>query len=137
MERSVAVKKLGKLLGKHFGWRVDSAAPGADERAEAKLQLPALRTAEEQAEAAMKARREAVLAADREYQALVVAHCEARDARHKVSAMTSHYRITVGTTSNLFFHVKAQGDSWEDVIAKLNGHKRPSGATTPNSDAIT
>ena len=137
MERSVAVKKLGKLLGKHFGWRVDSAAPDAEERAEAKAQLPALRTAEEQAEAAMKARREAVLAADREYQAMVAEHKAARDRRHKVSVVTGRYRITVGTTSDLFFHVRAQGDSWEDVIAKLNGHKRPSGATTPNSDAIT
>ena len=86
----------------------------------------------------MRARREAVLAADREYQALVVAHRDARATRHKASALVSRFRITVGTTSDLFFHVKAQGDSWEDVIAYLTKRQsRPSGATTPNSDAIT
>ena len=85
MKREDAVKKLGKLLGKCFGWRVDSDAPDAEERAEAKQQLPALRAAEEQAEAAMKARCAAVLAADHEYQALVVAHRDARATRHKVS----------------------------------------------------
>ena len=120
MERAVAIKKLGKVLGKYFGYRVDSGAPDAEERAEAKQQLPALRAAEEQAEAAMKTRCAAVLAADREYQALVVAHRDARAARHKVSSVTSRYKITVGTTSDLFFHVKAQGDSWEDVIAQVS-----------------
>jgi len=138
MERSVAIKKLGKLLGKHLGYRVERDAPDAEERAAARQQLPALQAAEKLAEDAMRARREAVLAADHEYQALVVAHREARDARHKVSALVSHYRITVGTTTNLFFHVKAQGDSWEDVIAQLTRRQnRPIGATTPNSDAIT
>jgi len=124
MERSVAIKKLGKLLGKSLGYRVDSGAPAADERAEAKLQLSALQAAEKLAEDAMRARREAVLAADREYQALVVAHRGARDTRHKASALVSRFRITVGTTSDLFFHVKAQGDSWEDVIAKLTADRR-------------
>jgi len=48
-----------------------------------------------------------------------VAHRGARDTRHKASALVSRFRITVGMTSDLFFHVKAQGDSWEDVIAQL------------------
>jgi len=34
--------------------------------------------------------------------------------------VTSRYKITVGTTSDLFFHIKAQGDSWEDVIAQVS-----------------
>ena len=119
MERSVAIRKLGKLLGKHFGYRVERDAPDAEERAAARQQLPALQAAEKQAAAAMEARREAVLAADREYQAMVAEHKAARDRRHKVSVVTGRYRITVGTTSDLFFHVRAQGDSWEDVITQL------------------
>jgi len=119
MERAVAIRKLGKLLGKHLGYRVDSGAPDAEERAEAKLQLPALHAAEKQAGDAMNARCEAVLAADREYQAMVAEHKAARDRRHKVSVVAGRYRITVGTTSDLFFHVRAQGDSWEDVITQL------------------
>jgi len=119
MKREDAVKKLGKLLGKCFGYRVDRDAPDADEQAEAKARLPALRTAEEQAEAAMKARRKAVLAADHEYQALVVVHRDAQATRHKASSLASRYKITVGTTSDFSFHIKAQGHSWEDVIEKL------------------
>ena len=119
MERAVAVKKLGKLLGKHFGFRVNSRAPDAEERAEGRQLLPALDVDEKQAETAMEARRKAILAADLEYQDLVAAYQVARKRRREVAAMTSTYRITVGTTSDLFFHVKAQGDSWEDVIAQL------------------
>ena len=32
MERVVAIKRLGKLLGKDFGYRADSRAPTAEER---------------------------------------------------------------------------------------------------------
>jgi hypothetical protein len=124
MTREDAIKKLGKLLGKHFGYRVDRDAPGADERAEAKAQLPALQAAEKLAEDAMEARRRAILAADREYQELVAACKVARDGRRAAAVVTSRFRITVGTTSDLFFHVKAQGDSWEDVIAQLTQRVR-------------
>jgi len=119
MERSVAIRKLGKLLGKRLGYRVDSRAPDAEERAAARQQLPALEAAEKQAADAMDARHRAILAADTEYQAMVAEHKAARDRRHKVSVVTGRYRITVGTTSDLFFHVRAQGDSWEDVITQL------------------
>jgi len=119
MKREDAVKKLGKLLGKCFGYRVDRDAPGADEHAEAKAQLPTLRTAEEQAEAAMKARREAILAADLGYQTLVEDYRAARARRHAASSAASRYKITVGVTTELFFHIRAQGHSWEDVIEKL------------------
>jgi hypothetical protein len=125
MERAVAIRKLGKLLGKRLGYRVDSGAPDAEERAAARQQLPALQAAEKLAADAMEARRRAILAADPEYQAMVAEHKAARDRRHKVSGVTDRYRITVGTISDLFFHVKAQGDSWEDVIAKLTADRRP------------
>ena len=118
MERSVAIKKLGKLLGKRLGYRVDRDAPDAETRAAVQRQLPGLRAAEQQVEAAMDARRAALLAADPEYQALAAAFQLARDGRQAAVAATSRYRITVGV-SGVFFHVKAQGDSWEDVIAQL------------------
>ena len=125
MERSVAIRKLGKLLGKRLGYRVDRDAPDAETRAAVRQQLPGLRTAEQQAEAAMDARRAAILAADPEYQALAEAFKLARAGRQAAEAANSRYRITVGTSSDLFFHVKAQGDSWEDVIAKLTADRRP------------
>jgi len=121
MERTVAIKKLGKLLGKSLGYRVDPDAPSAAERAEAKQHLPDLRAVKDQAEKAMVARRAAVLAADAEYQALIVAYRAARKDAAAAASIVSRYKFTVGTSNDLFFMVKAQGDSWEDVITKLNG----------------
>jgi flagellar biosynthesis chaperone FliJ len=121
MNREVAIKKLGKMLGKAFGYRVDPKAPTADEREEAKQQLPALTAARQQAEEAMNARKRAVLAADEQYQQLVTDYRAARERASKMHAMTHHFRITVGTSNDLFFSVMAQGDSWEDVIEQLNG----------------
>ena len=124
MERSVAIRKLGKLLGNRLGYRVDRDAPDAETRAAVRQQLPGLRAAEQQAEAAMDARRAAILAADPEYQALAEAFKLARAGRQAAAAATSRYRITVGISGAVFFHVKAQGDSWEDVIAKLTADRR-------------
>lgn len=72
------------------------------------------------AEDAMEARRKAILEADAEYQALVAAWREAKDtAARNQSVAWNSYKITVGVTNSMFFHVKAQGDSWEDVIGQL------------------
>jgi hypothetical protein len=123
MERAVAIKKLGKLLGKSLGYRVDPDAPSAEERAEAKQQLPALNAAKQQAGEAMEARRTAILASDAEYQRLVETYRIARKNSAAALSIVGRYRVTVGTSGDLFFHVKAQGDSWEDVITKLNGRR--------------
>jgi hypothetical protein len=37
--------------------------------------------------------------------------------------MSNHYRFTVGIDKGLFFVVKAQGDSWEEVIEKVQGNE--------------
>jgi hypothetical protein len=124
MERAAALKKLSKLLGKSFRYRVDPGAPGAADRAEAKACLPGLIAAQKQAEEAMAARRKAVLDADPEYLGLVAEHTAAREMASSAAAVTRHFKITVGVVNSMFFHIKAQGDSWEDVIAKLNGGAR-------------
>ena len=33
--------------------------------------------------------------------------------------MAYHYRFTAGVMNSAFFVIKAQGDSWEEVIAKI------------------
>jgi hypothetical protein len=33
--------------------------------------------------------------------------------------VTRHYKITVGVSNSMFFHIKAEGDSWEEVINQL------------------
>lgn len=119
MERAVAIKKLGKLLGKELGYRVDNKAPTAEQRLGALSALaPAIEKRNKLREQ-RDARCAAILAADTEYQNLVDA---ARDASKRVdefSSITRRYKITVGVSTDMFFHIKAQGDSWEEVIDKL------------------
>jgi hypothetical protein len=120
MERAVALKRLGKLLGKSLGYRVDGNAPTREERAAAREALTlaiANRTARKDAK---EARYRAILAADAEYQSLLAAANAASEEVSRLGSITRHYKITVGTTSSMFFHVRAEGDTWEEIISKLS-----------------
>lgn len=119
MERSVAIKKLRKLLGKNLGYRVDPKAPTPEEREAARKELEATKTEYEKLKEQREARYQAILAADAEYQSLKTALAAARERREKLASLMGHYKITVGTTSKMFFHVAADGDSWEEVIRKV------------------
>lgn len=119
MERIVALKRLRKLLGNELGYRINPKAPDADEREEAKAKLPALITARRQVEKAMQDRRRELLE-DRTYQELVAAHGEACKLANEAMSLCHSYKFTVGkSVAGLFFHVKAQGDSWEEVIKSV------------------
>ena len=124
MERAAAIKKLGKLLGKSFGYRVDPTAPDKDARAEAREILRVTGPQREAIGKAVTARREALLKADAEYQRLLEDYRTATLHCDRLSATLHHYRFTAGNSNGMFFHVKAQGDSWEDVIEQLT-EKRP------------
>lgn len=123
MERAVAVKKLAQLLGKNMGYRVNPKAPTAEERQAAKEALPALSAALHEAQKAMHDRRERLLAEDSEYQTLIKTYEAAENLRGKTRGITSSYKFTVGTSMSVgglgMFNVRAEGDSWEEVIAKL------------------
>lgn len=119
MERAVALKKLRKILGGKFGYRFDPRAPDTDERNAAREEAKALSEHCKAAEAARDARRDALLAADDEYQRLKETAQALRDAKETAWSVAHHYRVTVGTSSGMFFHVRAQGSSWEDVIKQL------------------
>jgi hypothetical protein len=119
MERHIAVKKLTKLLGKNMGYQVNPKAPDADERAEVMTALGAITAEREEAEAKMKARRRAVLDGDAEYNLLLANYERLRLEADKLRSRSYGYRFTAGISNSLFFHVKAQGDSWEEVIAKI------------------
>jgi hypothetical protein len=124
MERTVATKKLEKLIGKKMAWRINAKAPSPEDREAARLALgPAIEERNK-----LKEKREAryleILAADAEFQSLKSAHKAAAEKADRLSATTRCFKITVGdTSSGLFFMVKAEGDSWEDVIAKLTAKK--------------
>jgi hypothetical protein len=120
MERVIAIKRLGKMLGKSLGYRIDPKAPAVEEREAAKAQLPALIAERKAADEAVESRRKELLA-DPQYQELKAAAKAASDKANRVSYTAHHhYKITVGTSNNMFFLVRAQGDSWEEVIEKLD-----------------
>lgn len=119
MERAIAIKKLGKLLGKSLGYRVDPKAPDADEREEARAELKSVSADRNEFKSKLEIRRKAILDADAEYQSLYEAWAITRDRAEKLTGLIHHYRFTAGTSNGMFFLIKAQGDSWEEVIAKI------------------
>lgn len=120
MERIVAIKKLGKMLGKSLGYRVDPRGLSSEEREAATAEAKTLNAEFKLAEEAEAARRKAILEGDGEYQRLRAETKRLREAKDRAWSRSRHFKFTVGTSSGIFFHVKAQGDSWEDVIEKLD-----------------
>lgn len=118
MERAAAIKKLTKLLGKKLGWRINPKAPTTDERQAAREAIPAA-IAERNRLKELCDTRHRQLLADPEYQRLNSERKAAADNVEKLSSITRHYKITVGTSEEIFFLIKAEGDSWEEIISKL------------------
>ncbi len=123
MERSAALKKLGKILGKKLGYRIDPKAPTPDERELAKSELSPACEERNKLKEQRDARHKAILAADTEYQSLHAAYRAASERADKLSSITRRRKITVGTSEGMFFVVKAEGDSWEEIIEKLTERK--------------
>ena len=124
MERAVAIKKLGKLLGKKLGYRINDKAPTEDERNDARAELILARSDRDKLKEKRDARYKAILAADAEYQNLHAAHRAAHERVDRLSSITRYYKFTVGTSEGMFFLVKAEGDSWEQIIDKLTTEKQ-------------
>lgn len=124
MERSVAIKKLSKILGKSLGYRVDDKAPKHDEREAAREASKIAAAERNQLAERLEARRIAILAVDTEYQEIKAAHAVAKERADKLFSTSVHYKFTVGVTNSMFFAVKAQGDSWEEIIEKLSPAKQ-------------
>ena len=125
MERSVAIKKLGQLLGKKLGYRVNAKAPTKEEREAAQAELTRSIPLRNKLKEQRDARHEQILAGDAEYQRLKAEYKAERDRLEELFGVTRHYKITVGTSEGMFFLHKAEGDSWEEVIAKLTAEKQP------------
>jgi hypothetical protein len=119
MERHIAIKKLTKLLGKNLGYRVDPKAPDADDRAEARARLKEVGAERDALREQVRKRCNALLAADEEYQRLKADFEAARKTCDELSSINIGYRFTAGVSRGPFFVIKAQGDSWEEVIAKV------------------
>ena len=124
MERAIALKKLGKLLGKKLGYRIDNKAPTQMDRDAAKSALPTAIAERDKLKEKRDARYKEILAADIEYQNLHAAHKAAYEYVSKLSGIRHHHKIVVGTYEGFFFNFKASGDSWEEIISKLIQEKQ-------------
>ena len=124
MERAVAIKKLGKILGKSLGYRIDPKAPFQEQRDAARAELPDVNARKKTLNEQMIARSREILDADSEYRLLKANYNNLREYSEKLSSITMHYKITVGTSNGMFFTVRAQGDTWEQVIGKLAEKER-------------
>ena len=114
-----SLPKLRKLLGPKFGYRVNPKAPTPEERAEAKAAYSA---ALEKKLACQKRRdeyRNALLAGDQEYQRLRAEEIIAANCAAELAGLRMSYKITAGVSTDMFFIVKAEGDTWNEIIAKL------------------
>jgi len=121
MNKNQAIVKLRAILGRDLAYRINPKVPVGEQR-EANLQCRIaltedLRVAKEAAEA----RRREILA-DPEYQRLQGRVEELRRERDSLYS-ADHHRIEVGTSSDVgglgFFHIRASGDNWAEVVAKL------------------
>ena len=124
MERSVAIKKLGKLLGKKFGYRIDDKSPTRDERDAAQAALTPAIEKRKTLRNAREARMKAVLEADAEYQRLKAETKAASEHVDRLSSIARCVKITVGISESMFFLVKAEGDTWEEILAKLTTERK-------------
>lgn len=127
MDRATAVRKISKLIGKGFGYRIDDNAPTLEEREAAKPELAAASAEVSRLKALKDSRHEAILKADAEYQELFAALKAARDRHSKLTSMQFSHKVTVGNTINAggigFFSVMAEGDNWQEVVDKLTKKK--------------
>jgi chromosome segregation ATPase len=125
MDRAVALRKIERLVGQKIGYRIDAKAPKQEERDEARAALTPAIEKRNALRDAREARKMAVLEADAEYQRLKAEAQAATEATNKLSSITRHYKITVGSSvMGLFFSVHAEGDTWEEIIAKLTAGKK-------------
>lgn len=110
--------RIAKLLGTRAAWRINKGATDAEGRKAAREELPELNRIKEAAKLAMEARR-AELLQDPEYRRLVEQYRGAREASERRFVRSTRCPISVGVAGDLFFTVKAEGDTWDEVLDKL------------------
>jgi hypothetical protein len=126
MTRDQASKRLGKLFGKRALYRVVPGASNADEREAATTAQRELNALRREVEAKLAARREELLGADARYQEMAATLKRLRKEQNTLTGLQLSYRFTAGYEGMGFFHVEAQGDTWEEVFAILD-RKYPDG----------
>jgi len=130
MTREQAIKKLRKIIGPNVYWRIGERLSRPEDREAASTKGKELRAAQVDIEERMKVRRETVLAADADYQAIKAEYKTNHDAREHLrkSGRVAYWRFEVGTTDAMgglrISRPKAYGDTWEEIFATLEAPKK-------------
>jgi hypothetical protein len=117
MNQSQAMARLRKIYGKNAALQ-DTKRPTSPELRQ--QQQDARRQANERrllAERALTERREKILSADAEYQNLLSLQKAAVRAAN--NCPFPEFRYSAGELSSLAFHVRAQGDSLEEIVEQI------------------
>jgi len=120
MNKTQALRKLKPLLGKYLAYREDPKALVGDERKAAIEERQQRKSTLTAASEALEERKRQLLLADPVYQELLTHWKNSRDAEQEATSRAFRRRITIGTASDLFFSVKAEGDNWAEVVEKLS-----------------
>jgi seryl-tRNA synthetase len=122
MTRDQAFKKIRKLLGPKAAADVRGDISSPEKRERASESLKFLRTRREELDAKITARQKELLDVP-DFQALLEERRKLRKEVDSFQGEALHYKFMAGRISGVggisFFHVEAQGDTWEEVIAKL------------------
>ena len=101
-----------------MGYRVSKTALDAEGREQARAEAALLRAQRDETEKALDFLR-AQLLADPEYVALRTQLVQIKQQHDRAWGRSYHKRITVGIDGGMLFHVKAEGDNWQEVVAAL------------------
>jgi hypothetical protein len=128
MTRQEAIKKLGRIYGKKAGYRVADGAANADERAAASQALKELRALNRELDAQIDKRRAELLNVP-DYNELLKTRSSIKQQMNTAMSVAASHKFTAGYVSGMgFFHVEAQGDTWEEIFAKIEANN-PRGVT--------
>ena len=123
MTRAEALKKVRKLLGPKAAIEVKEGITSPDRRQAASEEGRIISAEVKALSDRMEGRRQMLLAADDLYQSLLKEYRALKKRHNELTGEMLRYRFTTGRINGAggisFFHVDAQGDTWEEVIAKL------------------
>jgi len=123
-----SMPKLRKLLGPSFRYRLNPNAPTKEERDEAKAEYPTAAAEKEASNKRLNDYRDALLKGDAEYQRLRAEYQAAVKRAGDLAGRSRSYRITAGKAGSMgsfsTFWVEAEGDTWGEIVAKLEASKK-------------
>lgn len=115
MNAAQALSRLRKLLGPKAAIEDGRRPSSPEQRDQQRATRSAVVERKKAAEFALTARRQAILAADADYQRLLGEYNEAHAVERKTPHGTYH-RYTAGRVSSMFFHVEAEADTLAELI---------------------